>query len=409
MKNNDWSDIGEKIRDTVQSAIDEKDYSQLNKTINQAVNSALDGVRTGIRSAGIFEPGNKRDYRNEQRSEVRKNVRTIPYQRAPLSPVITDYKLYAKRPAGSVAGPVMTALGFSFMGLFTILGFSFLAAGVFSSGALQTGLLQATGFMTLFSAIGLTVGVRGVKQLGQVKRFRRYVQLIGEKGYCQLNEFAAKTGKKKGFILKDLKMMIEKGMFLNAHIDQQQTCLIVSDDAYQQYITMKTGIEQQEAKKIAVEQTETPSALSEECRKILEEGNDYIRHIHACNDAIPGEAISEKLSRLEDIMKRIFKQVESNPEIAPELHKFMSYYLPTTTKLVDAYQELDSQPVAGENIAGTKREIEDTLDTINGAFEKLLDRFFQDKAWDISSDISVMKTMLAQEGLTRADFERNQE
>ena len=77
----------------------------------------------------------------------------------------------------------------------------------------------------------------------------------------------------------------------------------------------------------------------------------------------------------------------------------MNYYLPTTTKLVDAYQELYDQPAAGENMAGTKKEIEDTLDTINFAFEKLLDRFFQDTAWDISTDITVMKTMLAQEGL----------
>ena len=98
-------------------------------------------------------------------------------------------------------------------------------------------------------------------------------------------------------------------------------------------------------------------------------------------------------------MIRIFQQVEKDPDVAGELHKFMNYYLPTTTKLVDAYQELYDQPAAGENMAGTKKEIEDTLDTINFAFEKLLDRFFQDTAWDISTDITVMKTMLAQEGL----------
>ena len=45
------------------------------------------------------------------------------------------------------------------------------------------------------------------------------------------------------------------------------------------------------------------------------------------------------------------------------------------------------------------KEIEATLDTLNTAFEKLLDSLFQEKAWDISSDISVLNTMLAQEGL----------
>jgi hypothetical protein len=78
----------------------------------------------------------------------------------------------------------------------------------------------------------------------------------------------------------------------------------------------------------------------------------------------------------------------------------MVYYLPTTMKLLQAYIELDKQPLAGENIISTKQEIKEALGTINTAFENLLDSLFQDMAWDISSDISVMKTMMAQDGLT---------
>jgi hypothetical protein len=80
----------------------------------------------------------------------------------------------------------------------------------------------------------------------------------------------------------------------------------------------------------------------------------------------------------------------------------MNYYLPTTKKLLSAYVELDKQDTAGENIQQTKREIDMAMDTINMAFEKLLDSLFQDMAWDISSDISVMKSMMAQDGLTES-------
>ena len=69
-------------------------------------------------------------------------------------------------------------------------------------------------------------------------------------------------------------------------------------------------------------------------------------------------------------------------------------------KLLQAYQDLDAQPVQGENIISSKKEIEKTLDTLNMAFEKLLDDLFQETAWDVSTDISVLHTMLAQEGLT---------
>ena len=89
-----------------------------------------------------------------------------------------------------------------------------------------------------------------------------------------------------------------------------------------------------------------------------------------------------------------------------DLDKLMDYYLPTTVKLLDAYEEMVSQPVQGENIRNSKKEIEDTLDTLNIAFEKILDSIFQNEAWDISSDISVLHTILAQEGLTRDDFQK---
>ena len=63
----------------------------------------------------------------------------------------------------------------------------------------------------------------------------------------------------------------------------------------------------------------------------------------------------------------------------------------------------------GDNIKTAKKEIENTLDTINQAFENLLDSFFRDTAWDVSTDISVLKTMLAQEGLTGGkDFQKKE-
>ena len=78
-----------------------------------------------------------------------------------------------------------------------------------------------------------------------------------------------------------------------------------------------------------------------------------------------------------------------------------SYFLTFNIK-----RELDGQPVQGENITASKKEIEETIDTLNVAFEKLLDSIFRDTAWDVSTDISVLHTVLAQVGLTEDDFEK---
>ena len=133
---------------------------------------------------------------------------------------------------------------------------------------------------------------------------------------------------------------------------------------------------------------------------MIEEGNAYIEQIRKSNDAIPGVEISNKMYHLENVIRRIFKRVEQHPELIDDLHKFMDYYLPTTVKLLQAYEELDKQDVEGDNIKTAKKEIENTLDTINQAFENLLDSCYKDTAWDISTDISVLNTMLAKEGLT---------
>ena len=75
-----------------------------------------------------------------------------------------------------------------------------------------------------------------------------------------------------------------------------------------------------------------------------------------------------------------------------------------TVKLLEAYEDMDSQPVQGETIRSSKKEIEDTLDTLNDAFAKLLDSVFQDTAWDVSSDISVSSYVTCPGRLKDSDF-----
>ena len=144
--------------------------------------------------------------------------------------------------------------------------------------------------------------------------------------------------------------------------------------------------------------------LSPEVRAVIEEGHQYLKQMRDCNDAIPGIEISEKISRMERVCGQIFERVEEHPELLEELRKFMKYYLPTTIKLLKAYENLDQQEVQGPNIRKSKADIETTLDTINQAFENLLDGFFETTAVDIKSDISVMETLMTQEGLLHQEM-----
>lgn len=146
------------------------------------------------------------------------------------------------------------------------------------------------------------------------------------------------------------------------------------------------------------------NGLSLEMKKSLDEGRKLVLEIKDANNLIPRYEISHKLDKLEEVTGKIFDYVEIHPEKFTEIKKFTEYFLPTTLKLVDAYRRIDSQTLQGENISSAKKEIEETMDTINIAFENLLNDLYQDMAMDISTDISVLETMLAQEGLTDSNM-----
>ena len=106
-----------------------------------------------------------------------------------------------------------------------------------------------------------------------------------------------------------------------------------------------------------------------------------------------------KISKIEFLTARIFEHVEANPEKLPQIRSFMNYYLPTTLKILNAYDRMGAAGVSGENIDSTMQRIETMMDTIVMAFHKQLDALFRDDAMDIASDITVMENLLAQEGL----------
>ncbi|MGI6007590.1 MAG: 5-bromo-4-chloroindolyl phosphate hydrolysis family protein [Ruminococcus sp.] len=406
MKNNEWYDLGEQIRDLVQSAVDSQDFRRLNQavtgTINKAVSSAVDGVKKGMEKAGeAYETRSAGYYEKYPNKEIRGNFKNANYSSQVRKKEPYDTSLFSARPQGGSSGIVMAVLGFVIGSVFGIAALASVFVGLLTFAAP----LLATGtFLGILFLAGMILGGKGISLMRRAKRFKKYVRQLNGREFCQISELCSAAGKSPAAVARDLKIMIDKGMFLQGHLDEEKTCLMVTQNAYNQYLAAVQARKMRQQEERERKKKQNDPSRSEEYRTILREGNEYIRHIHQANDAIADPVMSEKLSRLELIMTKIFRQVEKNPDAASDLHKFMKYYLPTTTKLVDAYQELIQQPAAGENITGTKKEIEDTLDTINSAFEKLLDRFFQDTAWDISTDITVMKTMLAQEGLVEEEF-----
>ena len=116
-----------------------------------------------------------------------------------------------------------------------------------------------------------------------------------------------------------------------------------------------------------------------------------------CAGADPG--ISADIVRLEQVSARIFDEVRTHPEKLPQIRRFLDYYLPTTLKLLNAYDRMSGTGISGENIDTTLAKVEGMMRTIVAAFEKQLDSLYGAEALDISTDITVLENMMAREGL----------
>ena len=264
-------------------------------------------------------------------------------------------------------------------------------------------------FAILFCIAGAAAIVWGNSKRTRVNRYKDYLKLLWGRTFITFKDMAQLTGRSVSFIKKDFKKMLRLGYFPEGHIDSQNTCIMLNDAIYGQYLAMMKNQEvvrkESAAKKDTGEKAQE-APVDKEVSRLEAQGRKYREQIRKINDEIPDVEITNKLYRMESIIEKIFEYVQKHPEKADSLSRFEDYYMPMTIKLLESYKELDGQPIEGDNIKKMKSEIEQTLGTINEAYEKLYDSMFEDEAIDISSDISVLRTLLAQEGLTESELDR---
>lgn len=98
--------------------------------------------------------------------------------------------------------------------------------------------------------------------------------------------------------------------------------------------------------------------------------------------------------------------IQEHPEDAEDARNMTKHYLPSIERLLETYVELSAYPDPGDNIQKSKRDIENTLDTLNFALSELYDDLFEMTSMEVASDISVLETLLAREGLTKDKLPR---
>ena len=173
------------------------------------------------------------------------------------------------------------------------------------------------------------------------------------------------------------------------------------------WLLCRSGAQKSEAnaaKARAAQQPQEPATGNPELDKMIKDGALAIEEMRRLDRNIEDEKISADIVRLQQTSEKIFDYVKSHPNQLGDIRKFMNYYLPTTLKILNTYDRMSAQGVSGENIDATLDRIRHMMDTIVAAFEKQLDSLFGEEALDISTDITVLETMMAREGLTSQEM-----
>ncbi len=413
------SNLGDQFKKAVSDGLSSGDFRELNILINDTVSDVIsqagEQANFAVKNAGDTISYTSKAYQNSKEYESKQKKRneklnSSSYQTINRSAKTTITPAKTNLPSTKNVGQVSSVLYTVFGGIGTGITSAVLLAALICA---LIGFIWPTPFLCILLLLwgGSIFMIRkGLKEKDRLKRMKRYIALCAGKMYVNISDLAQSIGKSSKYVLKDVKKMLELGFFPEGHLDSKETCLMLDDATYREYLQVEKerSVYEQETKAAEKQKKDKAqnAAANPELQAMISEGQDYILKLRELNDLIPGEVISQKMYRMENLLKEIFERLEEDPAQMPQMHKLMNYYLPTTIKLLQSYADFDSISSPGTEVIKAKAEIEKTVDTINEAFTELLNKLFQSAVFDATTDAQVLQTMLAKEGLTKNDFKK---
>lgn len=263
--------------------------------------------------------------------------------------------------------------------------FSLAAAGLLFQG------LHALAYALVAAAIAVPLVVRAVKtskEISLTKAFRACRPILTSQPAITVQKLALAIGTQADTLQEQLKEFIARSWTPQGHLSDDGKEFLLTDQLYSEY---------QKAAKKAKEAAK--STLTPEQTKMMDEIDAGVRSLAEAVAKVSGDA-HEKFERTHTLASQIEAEARKHPETISKLGMFASYYLPTTAKLADAYAEIQAKPHASADEQAAAQRILTSLDDVNKAYEKLLDSMSVSRTLDIESDLTAMKSMMRQDGLS---------
>lgn len=410
---NNYKDLGGQILDEIGNSLNDLDFVSLSENIRSSVDLIREeaekgykayrenAAKTAARNAERQRQMAKQRYNRhivDDRPERYQTIHGYQYNRTqeeqpkdqmrPPRPVL-------KSIPGNVQGPVEMGFGISMLGLFGSAALVVLALG---------GTLGMSLPMTLIGGALLGHGIFARKR---AKRLLTYDKILRGKEFVMLDKLEKESGQKMKQIKKDIHFLMEKGIAPGLSMDDKETCLLLTDHARQQYqeaeasrLEREAELQRQKEEQDLLEKKKASASKEErEWMEFQEAIRVFVKNLEDNKKEISSSEMVKHMEHVELLISQIYACIQEHPEMIGGTGHLISYYLPCMSKLINTYEDLEDQPIQGDNIVKTKKEIEASFDTIESALTNMYDELFMNVSMDISSDIQVLKAMMAQDGL----------
>ncbi len=348
-----------------QQQVDElrRSAQNLGNTVMREVSRGMDGLSDRIRSAS---------------ERPRAAAPNRPQKAAPARMV----PAYQKRPL-KAPSKIIAALSY----LVGTAG----AVGTLAFGCMTTEFIYHMDMGAAFTAgtllgVSLLAAVQGLRSPGRARRRFRYRKAMGTDTAIPLSRLAESARCSLKRVKRDVSLMIRKNILPEGYIDDEENILFLSAEEYREF---QRDQEQRQKK------AEAKPRPGEE---LLSQMEDFVRlmdeHIAQNEQEL---ILVDRLRGLRRAMTDILSWVKNHPGSMNQVRRLTSYYMPTTLKLLSAYEDAKNQP--GETAAGIRRDVTGALQNIKNGFENLRTSLLTDTALDVAAEISAVQTMLVQDGM----------
>lgn len=163
----------------------------------------------------------------------------------------------------------------------------------------------------------------------------------------------------------------------------------------------------EEEKKRKAEAAKIPLTGDATADAVITKGQEMLETIRKENAAIPDETLSGQMNTLSEKCEQIFRTVSEAPAKAPQVRKFMNYYLPTTLKMLANYRTMQQRGVSYLEMQQARDTTVRGMNMILTACQKQIDNLHKENMLDISTDIDVLEQMLKRDGYTENEITGN--